>query len=32
MRVMVLVKVTADSEQGLLPTPEAMAAMGRFND
>ena len=32
MRVMVLVKATADSEQGLLPTPEAMAAMGRFND
>ena len=32
MRVMVLVKATADSEKGLLPTPEAMAAMGRFND
>ena len=29
---MVLVKATADSEKGLLPTPEAMAAMGRFND
>ena len=32
MRVMVLVKATADSENGVLPTPEAMAAMGRFND
>jgi hypothetical protein len=32
MRVMVLVKATGDSEQGLLPTTEAFAAMGRFND
>ncbi len=32
MRVMVLVKATADSESGLLPTHEALAAMGRFND
>jgi hypothetical protein len=35
MRVMVLVKATADSEQGFAPTPDAMAAMaamGRFND
>ena len=32
MRVMVLVKATDDSEKGLLPTPEAMEAMGRFND
>lgn len=35
MRVMVLVKATEESEQGFVPTPEAMAAMeamGRFND
>ena len=35
MRVMVLVKATADSEQGFVRTPETaamMAAMGRFND
>ncbi len=32
MRVMVFVKATADSERGLMPTPEAFAAMGRFND
>jgi hypothetical protein len=32
MRVMVLVKATDDSEKGLLPTTEALAAMGRFND
>jgi hypothetical protein len=32
MRVMVLVKATADSEKGFLPTTEAMEAMGRFND
>lgn len=35
MRVMVLVKATADSEKGIRPTPEtieAMAAMGRFNE
>jgi len=32
MRVMVLVKATADSEQGLLPTAEAMEEMGKFND
>ena len=35
MRVMVLVKATDDSENGILPTPEAMEAMkamGRFND
>jgi hypothetical protein len=32
MRVMVLVKATDDSEKGLLPTTEAMEAMGRFND
>ncbi len=35
MRVMVLVKATADSEKGFVPTSETMAAMdemGRFND
>jgi hypothetical protein len=35
MRVMVLVKATAESEKGFVPTPEAMEAMkamGRFND
>lgn len=35
MRVMVLVKATADSERGFTPSPESeamMAAMGRFND
>ncbi len=35
MRVVVLVKATADSERGFVPTPETMtmmAAMGRFND
>ena len=31
MRVMVIVKATADSEAGILPTAEAMAAMGDFN-
>jgi hypothetical protein len=35
MRVMVLVKATADSEMGFFPTPETMAlmeAMGKFNN
>lgn len=32
MRVMVLVKATVDSEQGVLPTAAAFEAMGRFND
>jgi hypothetical protein len=32
MRVLVLVKATEDSEQGLLPDPHMFAAMGRFND
>lgn len=35
MRVMVLVKATAESEQGFKRTPETMAmmeAMGKFND
>jgi hypothetical protein len=32
MRVIVLVKATDDSENGLPPEPEMLAAMGRFND
>jgi len=32
MRVMVLVKATDDSEKGVLPTKEALEAMGRFNE
>ncbi len=32
MRVMVLVKATVDSETGVLPTTEEMAAMGAFNE
>ena len=32
MRVMVLVKATADSEAGLMPSTEMFAAMGRFNE
>lgn len=35
MRVLVLVKATADSEKGFTPTPwgtAMLAAMGRFND
>lgn len=31
MRVMVLVKATAESEAGLLPSSELLEAMGRFN-
>lgn len=31
MRVMVLVKATAESEAGKLPAPELLEAMGRFN-
>jgi hypothetical protein len=31
MRVMVLVKATADSEAGTMPSPELLEAMGRFN-
>ena len=31
MRVMVMVKATADSEAGILPTAEAFEAMGNFN-
>jgi hypothetical protein len=32
MRVMVLVKATADSEAGLMPSSELLAAMGKFNE
>jgi hypothetical protein len=32
MRVMVLVKATADSEAGTMPSTELMEAMGRFNE
>ncbi|MFK3794900.1 MULTISPECIES: YciI family protein [unclassified Pseudomonas] len=32
MRVMVLVKATADSEAGALPSPELLTAMGRYNE
>jgi len=32
MRVMVLVKATKDSEAGIMPTPELLEAMGRFNE
>jgi len=32
MRVMVLVKATEDSEEGITPPPEAFEAMGRFNE
>jgi hypothetical protein len=32
MRVMVIVKATPDSEAGILPTPELLAEMGKFNE
>lgn len=32
MRFMVIVKATADSEAGLMPSQELLAAMGRFNE
>ena len=32
MRVMVLVKATKDSEAGVMPSTELLAAMGRFNE
>ncbi len=32
MRVMVLVKATADSEAGTMPSTEMLAAMGQFNE
>lgn len=31
MRVMVIVKATETSEAGVLPSPELLAAMGRYN-
>jgi len=31
MRVMVLVKATADSEAGIMPSSELLEAMGKFN-
>jgi hypothetical protein len=32
MRVMVLVKASADSEAGVMPSSEMLAAMGKFNE
>lgn len=32
MRVVVFVKATADSEAAVMPTPEALAEMGKFNE
>ena len=32
MRVMVMVKATAESETGKMPTPELLKAMGDFNE
>ena len=32
MKVMVMVKATKDSEAGVLPTTELLAAMGRYNE
>ena len=32
MRVMVLVKATADSEAGFMPSTELLEAMGNFNE
>jgi len=32
MRFMIIVKATADSEAGVMPTPEAFEAMGKFNE
>jgi hypothetical protein len=32
MRVMVIVKATADSEAGLMPTEQLLAEMGRYNE
>ena len=31
MRVIVLVKATKDSEAGVMPSPELLAEMGKFN-
>ncbi|MCP8883518.1 YciI family protein [Devosia sp. XJ19-1] len=32
MRVVVFVKATADSEQGIMPTTEMLEAMGKYNE
>ena len=32
MRVMVLVKATEDSEAGVMPSTELLAAMGKYNE
>ena len=32
MRFMVIVKATADSEEGVMPTEEMLAAMGKYNE
>jgi hypothetical protein len=32
MRFMVIVKATADSEEGIMPTEEMLAAMGKYNE
>ena len=32
MKVMVIVKATADSEAGTLPSPELLGAMGQYNE
>ena len=32
MRVMVFVKATADSDQGVVPTTKMLEAMGNFNE
>ena len=32
MRFMILVKANADSEAGMLPSSELIAAMGRYNE
>jgi hypothetical protein len=32
MRVMVIVKASKDSEAGVLPSPQLLTAMGRFNE
>ena len=32
MRVMVMVKATKDSEQGIMPGPELFEAMGKYNE
>ncbi len=32
MRFMVMVKATKDSEEGVMPSPELMTAMGNFNE